>query len=761
MKWNKEKWVVHFAGVFIARCCIFGYCPFGTAFFIAANVSGMSSTLLWLIMAAGTYSALGVVGAVKYSLVMVVATVLTKLLSYKNKQAGVITAAAVGGIVTTVISAADFLWEPDLWYQTMTSLLQGIVVFAACVIFQKGLGYLNKKSETMSHEEAVGLSFILMAALLGIPNIINQYVALLEAACFLVILYMGYRYGIKESGLLGAICGCVLAFRYEQTILLGIVVILGMGTSLLRGLGKSGVVISFVGTVGLLNYLYPGVLLERQVLFSMALAIFLFLIAPKSIMRPILTAYEDQSDTNLLEGAIWAATKNQLREFAEAFHGLQRTLELVPVGMELSGVMKTDQVLEKITNTVCDECSKYNFCWSQNAGTTYQAVSGLFEAMELEQGTNLIERTSSFGENCIQMDQFILAANYNYEISRLEQIWNNRILEGREAIAAQLGEVAEILNNVTTGLYQESELEPQIENAIITAMKAINIKVMKATALMDNQNHQDIYLTAKSTKGRMPTTREAAKVLTKVLGKSMKVRDGNKMIVGKQNEVIAFAEEENFYYLQGVARIAKQNEYISGDNFSFLPLLGGQLVMMLADGMGSGETANKESENLIEMLEKMLLAGFSSKSAIQLLNAVLAGPIDRPMFSTLDFAVIDLYEGRAQMVKIGASTTFIRRENTVEVISSTTLPMGILPNMEYETVQKELNDGDIIFMVSDGIMEAVSHENKEDYIKDLILSMTINNPKEMADHILDRVQAESLDENKDDMTVLALGLWKR
>lgn len=761
MKWNKEKWVVHFAGIFIARCCMFGYCPFGAAYFVAAGVNGMSSVLLWLIMTAGTYSVLGAVGAAKYGLIMLVATLLTKLLSYRNKKTGAMVAATTGGIVTTVICATNFLWEPDLLYQGTTALLQGVVMFAATVIFQKGIGYLNKKSETMNHEEAVGFCLMLMTTLLGIPNIINQYVALLEAACFFVILYMGYRYGIKESGLLGAICGLVLAFRYEQTILLGVIVILGIGTSLLRGLGKLGVVISFVGTVGVLNYLYPGVLLERPVLFSMALAVFLFLIAPKAVMRPILTAYEDQEDADLLEGAIWAATKNQLREFAEAFHGLQRTLELVPVGVDLSEPIKKDLVLEKITNSVCGECTKYDFCWSENAGSTYHEVSGLFGAMELEDGNQLLATNSSFGESCIQIDQFMLAANHNYEIAKLETIWNNRILEGREAIAAQLGEVAEILNNVTLGLYKESELEPQIENAIIASMKAINIKVMKVAALMDNQDHTDIFLTAKSTKGRMPTTREAAKVLSKVLGRSMKVHDGNKIIVGKRNEVIAFAEEENFYYLQGVARVAKQNEYISGDNFSFLPLQGGQLVMMLADGMGSGETANKESENLIEMLEKMLLAGFSSKSAIQLLNAVLAGPIDRPMFSTLDFAVIDLYEGSTQMVKIGASTTFIRRENEAEVISSTTLPMGILPNMEYESIHKDLRDGDIIFMVSDGIMEAVSHEDKEEYIKDLILSMTMNNPKEMADHILEQVQAESLDRNKDDMTVLALGLWKR
>lgn len=63
--------------------------------------------------------------------------------------------------------------------------------------------------------------------------------------------------------------------------------------------------------------------------------------------------------------------------------------------------------------------------------------------------------------------------------------------------------------------------------------------------------------------------------------------------------------------LTGLARVAKSGESVSGDNYSFLELSGtGELLMVLTDGMGSGEMADRDSSNLIEALEYLMEAGF-------------------------------------------------------------------------------------------------------------------------------------------------------
>lgn len=183
--------------------------------------------------------------------------------------------------------------------------------------------------------------------------------------------------------------------------------------------------------------------------------------------------------------------------------------------------------------------------------------------------------------------------------------------------------------------------------------------------------------------------------------------------------------------------------------------------MMLADGMGSGENASKESENLIEMLERMLQAGFGTKGAISLLNSVLAGPIDRPIFSTLDMAQIDLYTGECEFTKIGAATTFIKREKGVEMVAGVSLPMGIFPKLEYHPQLSVLEEGDFVIMVSDGVLDAIECANKEEYMKNLLEECTISNPCEMAKSIMEQLKSNSKSKVKDDMTILVMGLWKR
>ncbi len=62
--------------------------------------------------------------------------------------------------------------------------------------------------------------------------------------------------------------------------------------------------------------------------------------------------------------------------------------------------------------------------------------------------------------------------------------------------------------------------------------------------------------------------------------------------------------------LRGLARVDKSGESVSGDNYSFLELSGtGELLMVLTDGMGSGEMADRDSSNLIEALEYLMEAG--------------------------------------------------------------------------------------------------------------------------------------------------------
>ena len=64
-------------------------------------------------------------------------------------------------------------------------------------------------------------------------------------------------------------------------------------------------------------------------------------------------------------------------------------------------------------------------------------------------------------------------------------------------------------------------------------------------------------------------------------------------------------------------------------------------------------------------------------------------------------------------------------------------------------------------MISDGIVEALQCEDKEEAMGRMIMEIDTLNPREMAFRILSRALEKTDGIPKDDMTVLCTGIWDR
>ena len=343
--------------------------------------------------------------------------------------------------------------------------------------------------------------------------------------------------------------------------------------------------------------------------------------------------------------------------------------------------------------------------------------------------------------------------------AKMSLLWNTRLEENREAMAVQLTEMAQIMTDTVEHAW-DTRNDEDLEEHLRRKLKAMGLSVYSVLVYSEEHRRQEVYLTMSTRRRRCVAVKDISAALTKLMKKAMMPARDSRAFVGGEKVTVLFVERTNFQVLYGVEKAVKGKEKISGDNFSLRHCREGQFIGALSDGMGSGITAYRESELVIDLLEQFLEAGFSKETAVRMINSALILRSDAQVFSTIDIASLDLYTGVCEFLKVGASTTFIRRENWVETISSTSLPAGVFHKLDPDCTGKKLYDGDMVIMVTDGVMDALPAAHQESLMKDIIMEHETGNPSELASYILGRVRQYREKEPSDDMTVLVMGLVK-
>lgn len=203
-----------------------------------------------------------------------------------------------------------------------------------------------------------------------------------------------------------------------------------------------------------------------------------------------------------------------------------------------------------------------------------------------------------------------------------------------------------------------------------------------------------------------------------------------------------------------VARVPKRGGHISGDSFEAAPLSEGRFLLALSDGMGVGREASAQSKHCVRLLHQLLDAGFATDVAVRTVNSVLLLRSPEESFATVDLALLDLGTGRSEFVKVGAAPSFIKRGSDVTVVKMPSVPIGIINQVEVEPEFRNLRQGDLIIMITDGIWDLSKDDlDKERWILDFLVREQSTDPEELAERLLARALT-LMPVPEDDLTVL-------
>ena len=334
-----------------------------------------------------------------------------------------------------------------------------------------------------------------------------------------------------------------------------------------------------------------------------------------------------------------------------------------------------------------------------------------------------------------------------------------RLWESRQIIKGHLSEMAKIMTDVACEVMCYRPMEGRKKRMLTQALKEEGIRVENPCYVPREDGRNTVVLTMSTEKrGGMPAE-EASDMVSVLLDRRLKLSVNSPYVIDRSPQSFVLEEETEFLAITGFSRATKENEVISGDNYAVVEAEKGRVTVMISDGTGSGEQASRDSGQVLDLMEKLLEAGYDMDVAVNMVNTALYALGEDQKHPTLDVCDMDLYKGSCALLKVGGAATFLKREDKVEALFTGTLPLGVFQKVEPQPICRQLQDGDFLVMVTDGVVDAFGPEEYEKGLLRAVEMIADQNPGEAAEKLLRKAICASGGRIRDDMTVGVIGIW--
>ena len=179
---------------------------------------------------------------------------------------------------------------------------------------------------------------------------------------------------------------------------------------------------------------------------------------------------------------------------------------------------------------------------------------------------------------------------------------------------------------------------------------------------------------------------------------------------------------------------------LAGDTFDYFALSEGRVGLLQVDVAGHGAAAGLVS----------VAAHLGSRRALRSLNSEgsLADAVKRlnaywspeMTYFTLVAVQFDIKDGRGRMVQAGhPHPVLMRRDGTITRLGNGGLPIGVMPDAEFEEIGFPFEVGDKMFVFSDGIYENLN-EDRKIYTEERFIQFLAENAACSTEELLHKVR---------------------
>ena len=678
-------------------------------------------------------------------------------------------------IATLLIQIVKIAMAQFTLYDVLASITLSIIALVFYKIFVNSIVVVQEfyEKRAFSIEEVIGASLMLAIAVGGIGDFSVAGFSIRNILSILIVMVLGWKNGMLIGTTSGVTIGVTLGvITNSEPIMIAAYAISGMIAGILNRFGKIGVVVGFALGNILLAYVANGYTVELIHFKEILIASIGLLFVPKTLQIDI----EEFTGKSKLLPSMSDRALNKSKEVAESLNNISNAINEMATTYrgqdDLDAVEKdnisSDENKEIFIGELLNNLEPYkdNMLYDDIAKADGEIDNEIFELLLEKQEISRKDLLQIFA-NCNsyivgaednkiskQLEdnimQIVRTINVSYKVAKSNFIWKKKEEQTKKNISNQLKNVSNAIKSMAKDIEKDIKAEEKYQAErleIVDLLRQKEIEVQDIMIKKDNRFIVEIYLTRLLENTKLE---QIAEILTNILKEPIVLNA--EATVGKK---IVYLSDDKYIMAIGMAQETKNNSKQSGDSILNIRLKDGKYLVAISDGMGSGKEAKNSSNQTLRLLENLLVSGFDKKASLDLINNALMNQ-NKETFATLDIAIIDLYEGNIEFIKSAACPTYIKKNKRVQMIKSNSLPTGILEESKLETFDKDINDGEIVVLCSDGILDSnVEYKNKELWIKYLLEDIETTNTQKIANLILE----ESVDNNygiaKDDMSVVA------
>jgi len=439
-----------------------------------------------------------------------------------------------------------------------------------------------------------------------------------------------------------------------------------------------------------------------------------------------------------------ADVSKTLADSSEQFESISDLISEIEVDDE-----PEEDVFDRIKEKVCDCCGNFERCWDRDYDRTSDEFFTVIESLEENAGLTAEEFhrfvNSSICEKRTEILDEITCCYNEYRMKR-----DSVSLKGlKNCMANQIKGFSQYISEISNKISESSE---NIEKRIIHSFEKENVSLERVDVSVDDDSYRVML------KSKVPFQEKflslSNRILSQILNRRMDVTSTNR-------EIAFFQECDRYSVLSAALTRTADGQKILGDSYKILDEEDNKYIMVLSDGMGVGEEANKISSSLVNLFVEMERSGMNPGTVTNMLSSFMQYISKTEKIITVDALTVDLLTGECEFFKIGGAPSFIIRKDSIDIVCCDSLPLGILDRVDFFEQKRMLAPGDIVVTVSDGVVDSKRDViNKEFWISGFLKELEMDEPEVIAEELLEKAIENYGGVVKDDITIIVQKLVK-